>query len=65
MKLQNAIMNDNRPQNSRRELLENQLRAHQKRGLGGWRQEMVTCSKEMAGAVLRDAGVEAVPTLAG
>lgn len=58
-------MNDNRPQNSRGELLENQLRAHQKGGLSGWRQEVVTCGKKWEGSEVRDAWCEVAPTPAG
>lgn len=57
-------MNDNRPQNSRGELLENQLRAHQKRGPGAWRQETVTCGRERAGLAIKDVWLEVAPTLA-
>lgn len=42
-------MNDNRPQSSRGELLENQLRAHHKGGLSSWWQEKVKPGRERAG----------------
>lgn len=64
-KLQNAIMNDNRPHGHRGELLLNQLRAHQKGGLSGWWQEVVACGKERAGLAVGEAWYEVLPTLAG
>lgn len=55
-------MNNNRPHNCRGELLENQLRAHQKGGLSGWWQETVKRDKDVQS---EEPGKELPPTLAG